>query len=48
MPVELPVKAEPIIIKKAAFDKMQKYKEEYLYLCQIILITRGYIKMAPF
>ena len=27
---------------------MQKYKEEYLYLCQIILIARGYIKMAPF
>ena len=30
MPVEVPIKTEPNIFKKAAFDEMQKYKEEYL------------------
>ena len=30
MPVEVPINAEPIIIKKAAFEKMQKYKAEYV------------------
>ena len=30
IPVEVPINAEPIIIKKVAFEKMQKYKEEYV------------------
>ena len=30
MPVEVPINTEPNNIKKAAFDEMHKYKEEYL------------------
>ena len=30
IPVEVPINAETIIIKKVAFEKMQKYKEEYV------------------
>ena len=32
MPVEVPVNAEPIITKKAAFEKMQKCKADYVTL----------------